>query len=56
MEDVQLQQAETVPPMCKTPPRGQEINPGTQNSGKDLMKYSSPDPLKVPKPFKYPER
>lgn len=38
---------------CKTPPRNQEMAQKAQNSG---SKTGTPDKLKVPKAFKYPER
>ncbi|KDP27245.1 hypothetical protein JCGZ_19944 [Jatropha curcas] len=39
---------------CKTPPPLQDSK--SLNSSNDLRKNCTPDPLKVPKAFKYPER
>ncbi|KAF3444860.1 hypothetical protein FNV43_RR14553 [Rhamnella rubrinervis] len=44
---------------CKTPPPIQQADENSQiclNSGNDLRKTVTPDRLKVPKAFKYPER
>ncbi|XVF14397.1 hypothetical protein REPUB_Repub09cG0055300 [Reevesia pubescens] len=40
----------------KTPPQNQKIDQNSQDSGNDLRKTCTPDRLKVPKAFKYPER
>ncbi|XP_039005520.1 uncharacterized protein LOC120132895 isoform X2 [Hibiscus syriacus] len=40
-----------------TPPlQDQKLDENPQDSGKDLRKTCTPDRLKVPKAFKYPER
>ncbi|KAJ6866975.1 hypothetical protein NC652_038262 [Populus alba x Populus x berolinensis] len=42
---------------CITPSmEDQEMDKKSENSSKDLRKSGTPDPLKVPKAFKYPER
>ncbi|GKU97351.1 hypothetical protein SLEP1_g10507 [Rubroshorea leprosula] len=41
---------------CKTPPQDQQIDHNSQDSGNDLRKTCTPDRLKVPKAFKFPER
>ncbi|KAB5516473.1 hypothetical protein DKX38_027121 [Salix brachista] len=42
---------------CITPSKeDREMDKKSENSGKDLRKSGTPDPLKVPKAFKYPER
>ncbi|KAK9271633.1 hypothetical protein L1049_001996 [Liquidambar formosana] len=41
---------------CKTPPQNQQTDEKSQNSGSDCRKSATPDRLKVPKAFKYPER
>ncbi|KAF5480194.1 hypothetical protein F2P56_000960, partial [Juglans regia] len=41
---------------CKTPPLNQQNDENHRNPGNDLRKPSTPDRLKVPKAFKYPER
>ncbi|EEF34754.1 uncharacterized protein LOC8289594 [Ricinus communis] len=41
---------------CKTPPQDQKMDSKSLNSSGDLRKSSTPDRLKVPKAFKYPER
>ncbi|XWS32968.1 hypothetical protein CRYUN_Cryun22dG0036700 [Craigia yunnanensis] len=40
----------------KTTPQSQKIYQNSQDSGNDLRKTCTPDRLKVPKAFKYPER
>ena len=41
----------------KSPPlQDQKIDQNPQDSGKDLRNTCTPDRLKVPKAFKYPER
>ncbi|XWS44399.1 hypothetical protein CRYUN_Cryun15aG0041800 [Craigia yunnanensis] len=40
----------------KTPTQNQKIDRNSQDSGNDLRKTCTPDRLKVPKAFKYPER
>ncbi|KAK4851274.1 hypothetical protein QYF36_013760 [Acer negundo] len=52
-------QVENTASECKTPPQSQDQQSDHQNSqdsGNDLRKTSTPDRLKVPKAFKYPER
>jgi hypothetical protein len=41
---------------CKTPPLIQQNDQIYQNPGNDLRKPTTPERLKVPKAFKYPER
>ncbi|CAK7355708.1 unnamed protein product [Dovyalis caffra] len=42
---------------CITPPKeDQEMDKKSENSSNDLRKSRTPDPLKVPKAFKHPER
>ncbi|XVE83682.1 hypothetical protein DITRI_Ditri16bG0106100 [Diplodiscus trichospermus] len=40
----------------KTPPQNQKIDQNSQDSGNEFRKSCTPDRLKVPKAFKYPER
>ncbi|XVF58432.1 hypothetical protein PTKIN_Ptkin07bG0066400 [Pterospermum kingtungense] len=40
----------------KTPPQNQKFDQNSQNSGNDLRNNCTPNRLKVPKAFKYPER
>ncbi|XP_062151271.1 uncharacterized protein LOC133859757 [Alnus glutinosa] len=41
---------------CKTPPQNRQNDQNDRNSGNELRKPTTPDRLKVPKAFKYPER
>ncbi|XP_062029590.1 uncharacterized protein LOC133745519 [Rosa rugosa] len=41
---------------CITPPPLQHKDENSQNSGNDIHKTITPDRLKVPKAFKFPER
>lgn len=49
-------EAENNPLEYKTPPQNQETDQNSQDSGNELRKSCTPDPLKVPKAFKFPER
>lgn len=50
-------QSETMSfPDCITPPPLQHKDENSQNSGNDIHKTTTPDRLKVPKAFKFPER
>ncbi|KAL5739209.1 hypothetical protein ACOSP7_028129 [Xanthoceras sorbifolium] len=52
-----LVQAEDTTLESKTPPQNhQSEHEDCRDSGNDLRKTSTPDRLKVPKAFKYPER
>ena len=41
---------------CKTPPQIQQNDENNRNPSNDLRKPSTPERLKVPKAFKFPER
>lgn len=41
---------------CETPPQIQQNDENNRNPGNDLRKPSTPERLKVPKAFKFPER
>ncbi|EOY03678.1 hypothetical protein QQP08_014285 [Theobroma cacao] len=49
-------QSENVGLENKAPPQNQQIDQNSQDSSNDLKKTCTPDRLKVPKAFKYPER
>ncbi|KAG8662366.1 hypothetical protein MANES_01G096000v8 [Manihot esculenta] len=51
-----MQSEATISECCKTPPHDHKIDSNSLNSINDLRKSSTPDRLKVPKAFKYPER
>ncbi|KAJ9173197.1 hypothetical protein P3X46_016360 [Hevea brasiliensis] len=52
----QMKSEATIFESCNTPPQDQKSDPKSLNSSSDLRKGSTPDRLKVPKAFKYPER
>ncbi|KAJ8749684.1 hypothetical protein K2173_010104 [Erythroxylum novogranatense] len=41
---------------CRTPSQAQSTDSKSQKTSNDMRKSSTPDRLKVPKAFKYPER
>ncbi|XP_061366515.1 uncharacterized protein LOC133309731 [Gastrolobium bilobum] len=49
-------QSQTPDPECKTPTPVQQKVLNDQNSSNELRKSVTPDRLRVPKAFKYPER
>ncbi|KAJ7974312.1 Hydroxyproline-rich protein [Quillaja saponaria] len=49
-------QSEKTETECKTPSSNQDTDENNQNSCNDLRKPITPDRLRVPKAFKYPER
>lgn len=49
-------QTQTAQPECKTPTQVQQPDENDRNFSNELRKPVTPDRLRVPKAFKYPER